>query len=143
MSLKDTVDDELNLKEQLEKIAKESIGKATRKTGIEDLNVDEIAKNFQKTLLDMLKTFSDKIEEYQAVIKETGGIVALLKTAWNLEEESVDVITFESLIAWSKRHFNQNRHSAVCFLVPKKTNHDSQRTDGIKERPLMQTLKRN
>ncbi len=133
MSLEDMVDDGFNLKEELERMAKESIGRATNKTRIDNLNIEEIAKNFQKTLLDMLKTFSDKIEEYQAVIKETGGIVALLKTAWNLEEESVDVITFESLIAWSKRHFNQNRHSAVCFLVPKKTNHDSQRTDGIKE----------
>lgn len=143
MSLKDTVDDELNLKEQLEKIAKESIGKATRKTGIEDLNVDEIAKNFQKTLLDMLKPFSDKIEEYQAVIKEMGGITALLTMAWNVEEETVDVITFESLIAWSKRHFNQNKHSAVCFLVPKKTDHDSQRTDRIKEYNLFFLNKNN
>ena len=72
-----------------------------------------------------------------------GGITALLTMAWNVEEETVDVITFESLIAWSKRHFNQNKHSAVCFLVPKKTDHDSQRTDRIKEYNLFFLNKNN
>ena len=119
MSLKDMVDDGFNLKEELEKLAKESIGTATNKTHIDNLNIEEIAKNFQKTLLDMLKPFSDKVEEYQSVIKEMGGIGALLKTAWNVEEETVDVITFESLVVWSKKYFKKDKHSAACFLAPK------------------------
>jgi hypothetical protein len=124
MSLKDFIDDELDLKEQLEKMAKESIGRAMNKTRIDNLDIGEIAKNFQKTLLDMLKPFSDKVDEYQTVIKEMGGISALLKTSWNLEEETVDVVTFESLVVWSKKHFKKDKYSAACFLAPKPKSND-------------------
>jgi|GEM_PF-1121757 len=119
MSLKDMVDDGFNLKEELEKMAKESIGKVTKKTDTGNFKAEEVAKNFKASLLDMLKPFSDKIEEYQAAIKEMGGIGELLKTAWNVEEETVDVITFESLVVWSKKYFKKDKHSAACFLAPK------------------------
>ena len=119
MSLKDMVDDGFNLKEELEKMAKESIGKVTKKTDTGNFKAEEVAKNFKASLLDMLKPFSDKIEEYQAAIKERGGIGELLKTAWNVEEETVDVITFESLVVWSKKYFKKDKHSAACFLAPK------------------------
>ena len=67
----------------------------------------------------MIRAFSDKIDEYQTLIKEMGGISALLKMAWNVEEETVEVLTFEALVTWSKRYFNQDKYSAVCFLSPK------------------------
>ena len=119
MSLKDIVDDGLDLREELKKMAKDSIGSATNKTGIDTLNAEAVAKNFKVTLLDMIRAFSDKIDEYQTLIKEMGGISALLKMAWNVEEETVEVLTFEALVTWSKRYFNQDKYSAVCFLSPK------------------------
>ena len=119
MSLNDIVDDELDLREELKKMAKDSIGSATNKTGIDNLNAEVVAKNFKVSLLDMIRAFSDKIDEYQTLIKEMGGISALLKMAWNVEEETVEVLTFEALVTWSKRYFNQDKYSAVCFLAPK------------------------
>ena len=119
MSLKDILDDGFNLKEELERMAKESIGKVTKKADTSNFKAEEVAKNFKETLVGMLQPLQEKAGEYQAVIKEMGGIGALLKTAWNLEEETVNVVTFEALVTWSKRHFKKDKYSAACFLAPK------------------------
>ncbi|MEL3908314.1 MAG: hypothetical protein P1P64_04795 [Treponemataceae bacterium] len=116
MSFKDWLDDDALFKETIEKMAKESISESNEKSGSSGVSTDDVLKSFEEKLAKILKDFSDKISEFKKRIKDLGGISTILKTAWNLEEEEVELLTFESVVKWAKINVRPEKHSAACLI---------------------------
>ncbi len=120
MSLKDILDDGLDLKESIEKIAKETVKDIGKNANVKNIDAGKIANAFKAMLLKKLssigKDISSSIKDYNQIIQEMGGFTEILKTAWNLEEKDVDILTFEMIISWTKQNFNQREYSGACLI---------------------------
>ena len=112
--------DDLNLQEELDKMAKETIGTVGKDAYTENLSTAEVLERFRDILISMIKPFAEKVDVYMTAIKDMGGFTQLLKTAWNLEEENVAAVSFEDIVTWSKQYFDKESYSAACFLAPQK-----------------------
>ena len=125
--------DDLNLQEELDKMAKETIGTVGKDAYTENLSTAEVLERFRDTLISMIKPFAEKVDVYMTAIKDMGGFTQLLKTAWNLEEENVAAVSFEDIVTWSKQYFDKESYSAACFLAPQKKGIFSRDTSMPKE----------
>ena len=109
------------LKERIEKIAKESIGETARKKGNSTSFYDFI-ENFKKCIDSFFNTLKEGASKRLKIIEEMGGMAAIFRMAWNVEEEETPLLKFEDVIRFAKTNFNPAKHSAACFTKLKKEN---------------------
>ena len=51
-----------------------------------------------------------------------GGMGAIFRMAWNVEEEETPLLKFEDVVRFAKTNFNPQKHSAACLTKLKKEN---------------------
>lgn len=122
MSFKDLMDDDLDLKDSIEKIAKDSFDKIIESLDDVKVQVKDVLADFEREFRELLKPVSDNLEHYEKAIDDVGGFESLFREAWNLEVEKVDILTFETVVKWAKQNINQEKHSAACLTETKKSN---------------------
>lgn len=110
-----------NLKEKIEKIAKESIWETARKKGNNASSYD-FAENLKKCLDNFFNTLKEGASKRLKIIEEMGGMGAIFRMAWNVEEEETPLLKFEDVVRFAKTNFNPQKHSAACLTKLKKEN---------------------
>ena len=121
--LDDMFEDEVALKEKIEEIAKESVGKASRKKA-GNTSPSDLIEDFKASLDDFLKTCKKETDKLLKVIKDLGGQSAIFKKAWNVEEEETPLLKFEDVVRWAKTNVDPDKHSAVCLTRLDKREHE-------------------
>ena len=61
--------DDLNLQEELDEMAKETIGTIGKDAYTENLSTAEVLERFRDTLISMIKPFAEKVDVYMTAIK--------------------------------------------------------------------------
>lgn len=110
--------DKLNIDELVQEVIDELIGK----TDPHEIEGKSILSKFSKALNAFLEKVGDKLGDYQNAIKEMGGTENFLKFLWNLEEENVDILTFEAVVSWAKKNIDSKKHCGACLLESKNKN---------------------
>ena len=119
--LDDMFEDVEKLKEKVAEIAKESIGETARKKGNNTSSYDFI-ENFKKCIDSFFNTFKEGASKRLKIIEEMGGMSAIFRMAWNVEEEETPLLKFEDVVRFAKANFNPQKHSAACLTKLKKEN---------------------
>lgn len=111
----------MDIKEILKDMADEvieDIGNNITSTNSDPATIEKKFKRILKKKLDELPSMlRTKMEKWEQELKEMGGFSNLLKMAWNFEEETIDVLTFDMVIMWTKKNFNSHVHSGGCLVA--------------------------
>lgn len=79
-------------------------------------NLSTVKKKLEQDIKSKIReTFPNGEEILHSIDEE--GFTTLISYFWNLEEESIEILTLEHVITWIKAHFNSKDHSAACLYI--------------------------
>lgn len=74
----------------------------------------------------IINTLKEKVDDFDIVMEEIGGLENLVLLLWSTEEETLDVLTLEAIISWCKENLPKDADKAVVLRLSPENFPDNQ-----------------